>query len=129
MTSMRPTLLVAAGGLVGSVARYWLAGMAQQLGSTSFPIGTLVVNVLGSFTAGVVMASSLERGLLGVDARLLLATGFCGGFTTMSTFSYETMALVRDGQLAFALGNLAFTIVVCLAAVWIGLWLGRGGSA
>lgn len=123
---MRPALLVAIGGMLGSVGRYWLSGVAQPLGGSALPTGTLAVNVCGSFLLGLVMALSLERGALGADARTLLATGFCGGFTTMSTFSYETMALVREGELAFAAGNVALTLLACLVAVWAGLWLGRG---
>src|SRR5206468_139761 len=82
------TLLVAFGGMLGSIARYWLAGVIQRLDGVEFPFGTLGVNVLGSFIVGVVMALSLERGTLPPNARIFLAIGLCGGFTTMSTFSY-----------------------------------------
>jgi fluoride exporter len=117
---LTPTLLVAIGGLFGSVARYWLSGIVQNFTSAGFPSGTLVVNILGSFVIGLVMSLSLDRGLLGEDLRILLTTGFCGGFTTMSTFSYETLALLRDGEQLLALGNAGGTFVACLAAVWIG---------
>jgi CrcB protein len=83
------------------------------------------VNVLGSFVIGLVMAASLERGTLGANVRLFLTVGFCGGFTTMSTFSYETLALLRDGQTAFALGNVAASVVGGVAAAWLGYTLGR----
>jgi CrcB protein len=106
--------------LLGSVARYWLAGMVQRLSGIGFPIGTLAVNVLGSFVVGLVLALSLDRGLLNADLRTLLAVGFCGGFTTMSTFSYETVSLLRDGSTALALANMGGTVTVCLAAVWLG---------
>ena len=119
------TLLVAAGGLVGSVARYWLSGFAQRLTDTAFPVGTLAVNVLGSFAVALIMVMSLERGTPGPAGRLLLTVGFCGGFTTMSTFSYETLALLRDGELGFALANLGGTMVACLAAAWVGDSIGR----
>ena len=112
--------LVAIGGLVGCVGRYWLAGLVQGLTDHGFPSGTLAVNVLGSFIVGLVMALSLDRGLLSDDLRILLATGFCGGFTTMSTFSYETMALLRDGEHLLALGNVSATFAACLGAVWLG---------
>jgi CrcB protein len=78
------------------------------------------VNVLGSFIVGLVMALSLDRGLVSDDLRIMLATGFCGGFTTMSTFSYETMALIRDGEHLLALGNVSGTFAACLGAVWLG---------
>lgn len=122
---MTRTLLVAAGGLVGSVARYWLGGLVQRLSAGEFPLGTLAVNVLGSFTLGLVMMLSLERGTPGPNARLFLTIGFCGGFTTMSTFSYETMALVREGQIALALGNVGATVAACLFAAWLGDSVGR----
>ncbi|MFN8544859.1 MAG: fluoride efflux transporter CrcB [Candidatus Binatia bacterium] len=112
--------LVALGGLAGCVARYWLAGAVQNLTDHGFPSGTLVVNILGSFVIGLVMTLSLERGLVGDDIRVLLTTGFCGGFTTMSTFSYETLALLRDGEWLLALGNISATFAACLGAVWLG---------
>ena len=117
---MTRTLLVAAGGLAGSVARYWLSGFAQRFTGTAFPLGTLTVNALGSFVLGFIMMLSLERGTPGPAARLFLTVGFCGGFTTMSTFSYETFALLRDGELGFALANVGATIAACFAAVWAG---------
>jgi len=117
---MWPTCLVALGGLIGSVGRYWASGAVQRLGGLDFPAGTLGVNLAGSFVLGLVMALSLERGLIGADLRVALAVGVCGGFTTMSTFSYETMALLRDGEVAFALGNVGVTILGCLVAVWLG---------
>jgi CrcB protein len=123
--SLPRPVLVALGGLVGSLARYWLAGVVQGLTDHGFPSGTLTVNVLGSFVIGLVMGLSLERGLLGGEMRILLTTGFCGGFTTMSTFSYETLAMLRDGQQMFALGNVGATFAACLAATWAGMVVAR----
>lgn len=119
------TFLVALGGVIGAVARYWLSGAVQQLNGTDFPVGILVVNLLGSFVVGVVMALSLERGLIDADVRILLAVGVCGGFTTMSTFSYETLALLRDGETILALGNIGATVIGCMAAVWLGTVVAR----
>lgn len=124
---MRDTVLVGLGGMAGSIARFWLSSWLQRLGATAFPVGTLAVNVLGSFALGVVLALSLGRGEASIPIRALLGVGFCGGFTTMSTFSYETLALWRDGQAALATGNVVLTFVVCLAAVWLGLAAGRAG--
>jgi CrcB protein len=126
IASVRPALLVAVGGMVGSVARYELAGFVQRLTESPFPMGTLFVNVTGSFILGFVMALALERGVLGADARILLGTGFCGGYTTMSTFAYETMALTREGDVTYAALNLITTLVACLAAVWLAQLVGRG---
>jgi fluoride exporter len=122
---MSRAVLVGVGGLVGSLARYWLAGAVQQLSDSSFPYGTLVVNLLGSLIIGVVISLSLERGMISAETRLLLATGFCGGFTTMSTFSYETLALIGDGQGLQALANVGGSVIGCVAAVWLGQVLGR----
>jgi CrcB protein len=119
------TALIALGGLTGSVARYWLAGLVQRAAGSSFPAGTLTVNVLGSLVIGVVMALALERGMMGENTRLLLTTGFCGGFTTMSTFSYETLALLEAGQAASALANVAASVVACVGATWVGQLLVR----
>ncbi len=119
------TCVVAFGGLLGSVVRFWLSGAVQRLHGGDFPFGTLAVNVLGSFAIGVVMALSLERGTPGPTARLFLTVGFCGGFTTMSTFSYETMALAREGQMGFFLGNIAASVGGSLVATWLGYTMGR----
>jgi CrcB protein len=116
---------VAIGGGIGSLARYWLAGIVQQLGGTEFPLGTLAVNVSGSLVLGVVMTLSLERGIIDADLRTLLAIGLCGGFTTMSTFSYETLALLRDGSMAMAGINIAASLSACLIAVWLGGTIAR----
>jgi CrcB protein len=122
--SLPRTLLVALGGVAGCVARYWVSAWVQG-GGTAFPAGTLAVNVAGSFAIGVVMALSNERGVVGADLRLLLTTGFCGGFTTMSTFSYETLALAHNGHPAVAAGNIGATLVACLAAAWAGGMVAR----
>ncbi len=119
------TLLVGFGGLVGSVARYWIAGWVQSVNGTGFPLGTLAVNVSGSFVLGLVMALSLERGLISADVRILLGTGLCGWYTTMSTFSYETLALLQSGSPIAAVINIGLTLVVCLTSVWLGSLAGR----
>ena len=111
---------MALGGLIGSVGRYWMAGAVQRFNAMEFPIGTFAVNLLGSFIVGLVLALSLDRGLLDADLRTFLAVGFCGGFTTMSTFSYETVSLLRDGSTGLALANVGATVALCLAAVWLG---------
>ena len=122
---MTRTLLVALGGLLGSVARYWLSGVVQRASGGDFPLGTLAVNIVGSFVVGLVMALSLERGMMQANVRILLTIGLCGGFTTMSTFSYETVALLRDGEVMLALSNVATTVGSCVAAAWVGLAVGR----
>lgn len=122
---MYRTLLVAVGGMVGSVARYWLASWVQNANGSDFPVGTLAVNVLGSFMLGLVMVLSLERELITTEVRIMLSIGFCGGFTTMSTFSYETLMLLQYGTAVAALGNILLSVGVCLGAVWLGTLAGR----
>lgn len=125
MTDSQRFFLVALGGLVGCVARYWLSGVVQRLGNHGFPSGTLAVNILGSLIIGIVMTLSLERGLVDQRYRILLTTGFCGGFTTMSTFSYETFALLQDGEHLLAIANTGVTFAACLGAVWLGSVIAR----
>jgi CrcB protein len=125
MTDSQRFFLVALGGLVGCLARYWLSGVVQRLGDHGFPSGTLAVNILGSLVIGIVMTLSLERGLVDERLRILLTTGFCGGFTTMSTFSYETFALLQDGEHLFAVANTGVTFAACLGAVWLGSVIAR----
>ena len=125
MTDSQRVLLVALGGLVGCLARYWLAGVVQRLGDHGFPSGTLAVNIVGSLMIGIVMTLSLERGLVDERFRILLTTGFCGGFTTMSTFRYENFALLQDGEHLLAFANTGVTFAACLGAVWLGSVIAR----
>ena len=125
MTDSQRFFLVALGGVVGCVARYWLSGVVQRLGDHGFPSGTLAVNIVGSLIIGIVMTLSLERGLVDERLRILLTTGFCGGFTTMSTFSYETFALLQDGEHLLAFANTGVTFAACLGAVWLGSVIAR----
>jgi CrcB protein len=101
MGGMKGVLLVGAGGLIGSIARYLMA-LAIPFASIGFPYATLAVNLIGSFLIGLISELGLTTTLVSPEARLFLATGFCGGFTTFSTFTYETMSLARDGQMLYA---------------------------
>ncbi len=114
--------LVALGGALGSVARFALAGLiGGQMGST-FPWGTLIVNVLGSFVIGFFSAFTGPEGrwAVGESGRLFFMTGVLGGFTTFSSFSLQTLTLARDGEWLRAGGNVTGSIVICLVAVWLG---------
>jgi fluoride exporter len=115
-------LWVALGGALGSVARYGCSGFAARLLGVTFPYGTLFVNVTGSFIIGVLATLSLasDRALSSTDARAFLIVGVLGGFTTFSSFSYETLSLARTGNLAGAAVNIGLSLVLCLAAVWLG---------
>ncbi len=117
-------LLVCLGGALGSGARYLVSTwVANALGS-GFPKGTLAVNVTGSFLLSLVMVAALS-GVASPNARLFLGTGVLGGYTTYSSFNYETLALVEQGSIGLAAANVALTIVGCLAAGLAGLALGR----
>jgi CrcB protein len=113
------------GGGLGACARYLMQGVVYRWTGAGFPWGTLVVNVLGSFIIGFLMSSLEERFLLNPSIRLFLTVGILGGFTTFSSFSYETMALFMEGSTAAALANAGVSLVGCLAAAWFGLTLGR----
>ncbi len=113
-------LWICLGGAFGTGARYLLSGWAlEQLGS-GFPYGTLAVNVLGSFLLAVLMYAGVDAGLLSPTVRLALTTGVMGGFTTYSTFSYETMRYLQDGVWWLAFLNVAVTLVACLGACFLG---------
>jgi CrcB protein len=118
-------VLIFLGGGAGSALRYWLQGMVYDRTGTNFPYGTLAVNVLGCLVIGFLMVSLEERFLAVPSLRLLLTIGVLGGFTTFSSFSYESLALVRDGELIRALANVGFTVIACLSATWAGMLLGR----
>lgn len=118
-------LTVAAGGALGSVARY-VASTLLRAAAPGFPWGTLLVNVVGGLAMGAITAYALAKpGALSDPLRLGLTTGILGGFTTFSAFSVETMLLWRDGAAAAAFANIAANVVLSLAACAIGLWLGR----
>jgi len=115
-------LWVAVGSALGGAARYWCAGLAARLLGEAFPWGTAFVNVAGSFVIGFVatVTGAEERLLLPSDARAFLMAGFCGGFTTFSAFSIETLTLARGGEWLFAGANVVASVVLCLLAVWGG---------
>jgi fluoride exporter len=113
---------IAIGGALGSVARFWCSGViARQFGST-FPWGTLVVNVAGSFAIGFFAALTGPEGRWLVPSRWreFFMIGICGGYTTFSSFSIQTLTLVQDGQWGRAGGNVLASVGLCLLAVWLG---------
>jgi len=101
---------------VGTGARYLLSGWVLQVLGTSFAWGTLAVNTLGSFLIAVVMYAGVEAATISPTLRLVLGTGVMGGFTTYSTFSYETMRYLQDGAWAVAMFNVVASVVGCLTA-------------
>jgi len=119
-------LLVGAGGFVGSALRYVTSGLVQRvLPAAMFPVGTLVVNVVGCFLIGYGNGLATVRQVFSPGARVFLFIGLLGGFTTFSTFGYETLTLARDSQEVRALVNVGLSVVLGLAAVWFGYSLSR----
>ncbi|MFA6599914.1 MAG: fluoride efflux transporter CrcB [Candidatus Omnitrophota bacterium] len=113
------------GGTVGTVARYGAAGFVYKLFGSSFPYGTLVVNLTGCFLVGFLAALSEEKFLLGPEARMLWMVGFCGAYTTFSTFMLETSHLMRDGEMMRAFWNVTASVVVGFLALRAGVYLGK----
>jgi CrcB protein len=124
-----PFLLVCLGGAIGSGTRYLVATWAARVLGSDFPRGTLFVNVTGSFLLAALLAGPLEGGGLSPNTRLFLGAGVLGGYTTYSSFNFETLALVEQGSWALAGANLALTVVGCLVAGLAGLALGRWAFA
>ena len=115
-------LLVALGGAIGSVSRAWMGVVAVRLVGSGFPWGTMVINVVGSLIIGMVAASALSptRTLFTQEVRIFLMVGFCGGFTTFSSFSLQTFELLREGRAAAALANVALSVILCIVATAAG---------
>jgi fluoride exporter len=116
---------ISVGGAVGTGARYLLSGWVLGVFGTRFPYGTLAVNVIGSFLLGGIMQFSLTTGLVPPTLRLALTTGVLGGFTTYSTFNYESVRYLQEGALAIGVFNVAVTVSACLAAGVAGLFVAR----
>lgn len=115
-------LWIALGGALGSVARYGCSSLAARWIGETFPWGTIIVNVVGSFIIGLfaTLTGPDGRFIASPDARQFVMVGLCGGYTTFSSFSLQTLNLVRDGELAQAGGNIVISVAACLAAVWLG---------
>jgi CrcB protein len=116
---------VALGGAIGSVARLWLSVQVGLLTGLGFPWGTILVNIIGSLVIGFVATLTGPNGRVAVpiDAQAFVMVGLCGGFTTFSAFSLQTLELARDGRLLHAGANILLSVVLCLTAVVLGHWL------
>jgi CrcB protein len=122
---MKYLFFIALGGASGSVARYLLSGWAHRLWEGHLPVGTLFVNVLGSFTLGMVYVLLVEKELIHQDWRGVLMVGFLGAFTTFSTFSLETITLMEAGHLVHALGYMLASAVLCVLMAGVAMHLTR----
>lgn len=118
-------VLICLGGAIGTGARYLVALWVARYAGAAFPYGTLLINVSGSFLLGLLMQLSLSTHMISADMRLIVGTGLLGGFTTYSTFNYETLALLREDAWGAALVNIAATLIVCLIAGAVGVGMAR----
>jgi fluoride exporter len=114
-------LLVGMGGFIGSVLRYWIGGLVQAaVAGSTFPFGTLAVNVTGCFAIGFLAQLGEAQSALTPNTRALLVVGLLGGYTTFSAFGNETVNLLRDGQRVAAAANVGGNLLLALCAVWLG---------
>jgi len=118
-------LLVALGGMLGAVARYGLSGWISNATTGKFPYGTLAVNLIGSFVIGFFLTLAIDRFSWSPELRIFFTVGFLGAFTTFSTFSYETVELLREGVYAVAAINMGASLFGCLAATFAGIILAK----
>jgi len=116
---------VAVGGAIGSMARLWLSVQVALWTGLAFPWGTVLVNIIGSLVIGFVATLTGPNGRVAVpvEAQAFVMVGLCGGFTTFSAFSLQTLELARDGRLLYAGANIVLSVVLCLTAVALGHWL------
>jgi CrcB protein len=124
---MHPFLLVGAGGAIGAMARFGFANLVARLWPMSFPLATLVINIIGSIAMGLFIGLMVR--LLPAwqeDARLFVAVGILGGFTTFSSFSLDTIVLIERGELLLAGAYVLLSVVVCLIGLYLGLLVTRG---
>jgi fluoride exporter len=115
-------LWVSLGGAIGSAARFWISGLVAQRYGQTFPLGTLAVNITGSFVIGAFAALSDPdgRALISPSLREFFMIGVCGGYTTFSSFSLQTLTLAQEGEWFRATLNCIFSFALCLIAVWLG---------
>ena len=116
---------IAAGSAIGGVARYLLGGMLQRQTGATFPVGTLLINITGSFLLGLILRYAIDTPSLSAETRAFLTIGFCGGYTTFSTFSYETVALMEDGQWPRAALYVGLSVGVSILGVFLGIATAR----
>ena len=113
-------LAIAIGGAIGAVARYLLSAFVLRVSGTLFPLGTFVVNVIGCLVFGAIAGATTQRIEISPTVRLFLLTGILGGFTTFSSYAFESFALIRDGQFVWATINVVGQVVAGLVGLWVG---------
>jgi CrcB protein len=121
---MHKLALIALGGLLGTLCRYWVSQAVDERTHSSFPYGTMIVNFAGCFAAGFLF-QFLDQAVISPDMRLAIFTGFLGGFTTFSAYALQTFVLAQGGLLSMAAVNVIASNVLCLAMVWVGAGASR----
>lgn len=122
---MQNYLIVSLGAAIGGAARYWMSNFVYKFLPSNIPFGTLAVNVTGSFIIGIVMFYLDRNELISPQMRILLTAGFCGGLTTFSTFSFETINLLRDSEFLLAGTNIILNVVLSIGAVFAAYLIGK----
>ncbi|MCX4189556.1 fluoride efflux transporter CrcB [Methylophaga sp. OBS3] len=122
---MTQLFAIAAGGAVGAVLRFLMSTGIYRVVGRDFPYGTMAVNVIGSFFIGLMFILMVERLSLTPEWRAGILVGLIGAFTTFSTFSFETLALLDEGELLKSVMNVLLSVVLCLGATWLGMMMGR----
>lgn len=117
---------IAVGSAIGGVSRYLLGGVVQRALDTTFPAGTLLINITGSFLLGAIIRFAVDTPAVSPEFRAFLTIGFCGGFTTFSTFSYETAAMLEDGEWRNAALYMAASVAISIVATFLGFAAARG---
>lgn len=123
---MRIFWYVAFGAAAGGLSRYYLTGYVQQHFGAGFPLGTLLINISGSVLLGFLMRYALTSGAMSPETRILLTTGYCGGYTTFSTFTYEAALLMEEGEIQRAALYVALSVFVALLGTFVGFGLAQG---
>lgn len=118
-------IYVGLGAALGGGFRYWISNVVYKYLPTFFPFGTLAVNVIGSFLLGIFIFYFDKNELISQNLKLLLTIGFCGGFTTFSTFSFETIKLFQDSEIYLALLNIALSIVLSFLGIYLAYILSK----
>jgi CrcB protein len=118
-------LIVSLGAALGGGLRYWIENIVYKYLPATFPYGTMLVNVIGSFILGLLMFHFDQKELLSSNVKIFLTVGFCGGFTTFSSFSYETMVLFRDSQFSAGLLNIFLSLILSFAGLYLAYLISR----
>jgi len=118
-------MMVGIGGFMGAIARFWIEGYVTNKMGAKFPYGTFVINCTGSFIIGLIITLLAERTHWNPNWRYLVPIGFVGAYTTFSTFEFETLRAVQDGQIVVAILNVVLSVTLGFLAVWLGVVAGR----